>query len=95
MIDLAQAVVVTPPDLSGPERKAVEMLIDEVAVAVHGQGKDPDPGHFSQDPARGFGAQHLRAADEAALDLFDLTQVEALAQESARLIERLRREKRS
>jgi hypothetical protein len=29
-LDLAKAVVVVPADLSGPERKAVEMLVDEV-----------------------------------------------------------------
>ena len=30
-IDLSQAVVVVPPDLSGPEEKAVAMLVEEVA----------------------------------------------------------------
>jgi hypothetical protein len=30
LIDLSQAVVVTPADLSGPEKKAVAMLLDEV-----------------------------------------------------------------
>ncbi len=29
-IDLTRAVVVTPPDLSGPLRKAVDLLLDEV-----------------------------------------------------------------
>ena len=31
-IDLCAAQVVAPSDLSGPERKAVEMLVDEIAV---------------------------------------------------------------
>src|SRR5215469_3295379 len=30
MIDLSQAVVVVPPDLSNPETKAVTMLVEEV-----------------------------------------------------------------
>ncbi|MBP9899965.1 MAG: hypothetical protein KBH45_00790 [Verrucomicrobia bacterium] len=29
-LDLKNAVIVTPPDLSGPERKAVTMLVDEI-----------------------------------------------------------------
>ncbi len=31
-LDLSQAMVVSPPDSSGPERKAVAMLVDEVAA---------------------------------------------------------------
>src|SRR5437763_7996814 len=30
VVDLTRAVIVTPPDLSGPEKKAVAMLADEV-----------------------------------------------------------------
>jgi hypothetical protein len=30
-IDLRSAQIVVPPDVSGPERKAVEMLLDEIA----------------------------------------------------------------
>jgi hypothetical protein len=33
-IDMAQAVVVTPANLSGPERRAVELLVDEVEKRV-------------------------------------------------------------
>ena len=31
MLDLSRAVVVTPPALTGPERKAVEILVEDVA----------------------------------------------------------------
>jgi len=31
MLDLSRAVVVTPPALTGPERKAVELLVEDVA----------------------------------------------------------------
>jgi hypothetical protein len=34
-LDLKQAVVVYPPDLSGPEKKAVTMLIEEVGKRTH------------------------------------------------------------
>jgi hypothetical protein len=35
-LDLSQAVVITPNDFRGPERKAVEMFVDEVAKRTQG-----------------------------------------------------------
>ena len=35
MVDLSRAVVVVPSGLSGPERKAVAMLVEEVARRTH------------------------------------------------------------